>query len=68
MPRVILPDSLVRLFPGAERRREARTKASALGSEGTPWDIAYGAVYLCSDEARWVTGITLNIDGGVLVN
>ena len=52
----------------SERRREARTKASALGFEGTPWDIAYGAVYLCSDEARWVTGITLNIDGGVLVN
>lgn len=48
--------------------RAARTKASALGFEGTPWDIGYAAVYLCSDEARWVTGVTLNVDGGVLVN
>lgn len=48
--------------------RAARTKATALGVEGTPWDIAYAAVYLCSDEARWVTGVVLAVDGGVLVN
>src|SRR5436309_9121197 len=29
-------------------------------------DIAHGAVYLASDEARWVTGITLPIDGGLV--
>lgn len=52
----------------SEATRAARTKASALGFEGTPWDIAYAAVYLCSDEARWVTGVTLAVDGGVLVN
>lgn len=48
--------------------RAARSKATALGVEGTAWDIAYAAVYLCSDEARWVTGVTLDVDGGVLVN
>lgn len=52
----------------SDAAREARRKASALGIEGTPWDIAYAAVYLCSDEARWVTGVTLNVDGGVMVN
>ena len=31
---------------------------------GTPDDIAYGALYLFSDEARWVTGTELIVDGG----
>jgi len=35
-----------------------------LDSIGTPEDIAMGAVYLASDEARFVTGIELVIDGG----
>ena len=29
-------------------------------------DIAHGAVYLASDESRWVTGILLPIDGGLV--
>ncbi len=33
---------------------------------GVPEDIAYGAVYLASDESKWVTGTNLSIDGGVM--
>lgn len=51
-----------------ESVREARRKSTALGIEGTAWDIAGAAVYLCSDEARWVTGVVLPVDGGVLIN
>lgn len=45
---------------------EARPAIEALHPLGTgdPSDIAWGAVYLASDEARWVTGSELVIDGG----
>ena len=51
---------------GAEAR-ERRRRASPLGTEGSGWDIGWGAVYLASDEARWVTGQTLIIDAGLTV-
>ena len=35
-----------------------------LGRMGTPEDIAGTAVFLASDEARYVTAQTLNVDGG----
>ncbi len=31
---------------------------------GNPIDVAYAALWLCSDEAAWVTGLELTIDGG----
>lgn len=36
----------------------------SIGRLGQPEDIAYGATYLCSDEATWVTGAHFVIDGG----
>ncbi len=47
-----------------EEGRERRRKAVPLQTEGTGWDVAYAAVYLASDEARWVTGVMLPLDGG----
>jgi NAD(P)-dependent dehydrogenase (short-subunit alcohol dehydrogenase family) len=44
--------------------RKARRERTLLGTEGTGWDIGYGALFLASDESRWITGITLPIDGG----
>jgi NAD(P)-dependent dehydrogenase (short-subunit alcohol dehydrogenase family) len=46
--------------------RERRRRMVPMQTEGTAWDVAQGAVYLASDEARWVTGIQLPIDGGVI--
>ena len=48
--------------PGAldERRRIA-----PLGIEGNAWDVAAAAVFLASDDARFVTGVCLPVDGGV---
>lgn len=37
-----------------------------LGHFGEPLDVAYGILYLASDESKYVTGIELTIDGGIL--
>lgn len=43
----------------------ARTEEVPLGRLGHSRDIAYGALYLASDESVWITGIELIIDGGI---
>lgn len=47
-----------------EAAREAAAALHPLGHMGDPDDIAWGAVYLASDEAKFVTGSELVIDGG----
>jgi NAD(P)-dependent dehydrogenase (short-subunit alcohol dehydrogenase family) len=46
-------------------RRAEREKAGFIQEEGTAWDIAWAAVFLASDESRWVTAQVLSIDAGV---
>jgi NAD(P)-dependent dehydrogenase (short-subunit alcohol dehydrogenase family) len=36
------------------------------GDWGTPEDVAKAAVFLASDDAAWVTGVGLPVDGGYL--
>ncbi len=43
-------------------------KKVPLGRPATPMDIAFGAIYLASEEASYLTGVSLNINGGVLMN
>jgi NAD(P)-dependent dehydrogenase (short-subunit alcohol dehydrogenase family) len=59
---------MVEGFTGAMADPAAARKATAaahpLGHMGEPDDIAWGAVYLASDEAKFITGSELVIDGG----
>lgn len=50
----------------SEEKRALRRKAGPLGTEGDAWDVAWAAVFLASDEARWISGVVLPIDAGLL--
>ena len=49
-----------------EERRDLRRRAAPLGIEGNAWDIGWAAVFLASDESRWITGVVLPVDAGLL--
>jgi NAD(P)-dependent dehydrogenase (short-subunit alcohol dehydrogenase family) len=51
----------------SQEAREQRRRRVPLGTEGTAWDVGWAAVYLASDEARWVTGAFLPVDGGLML-
>jgi NAD(P)-dependent dehydrogenase (short-subunit alcohol dehydrogenase family) len=44
--------------------RRPRLEATSLKTEGTSWDIAYAALFLLSDRARWISGHILTVEGG----
>ncbi|MDE0212274.1 MAG: SDR family NAD(P)-dependent oxidoreductase [Boseongicola sp.] len=46
--------------------RRLRRQAAPLGVEGTAWDVAMAALFLASDEARWISGVILPVDAGLL--
>ena len=46
---------------------DLRRRASALGIEGSGWDIGAAVRFLASDQARYITGQTLVVDGGVTI-
>ena len=47
--------------------RKHRRESAPLATEGTAWDVAWAAVYLASDESRWVTGAVLPVDAGLSI-
>jgi NAD(P)-dependent dehydrogenase (short-subunit alcohol dehydrogenase family) len=53
--------------PAAEERARATAATVPLGRQGTGADIAGAAVFLASEDASYVTGSCLYVDGGVLV-
>jgi NAD(P)-dependent dehydrogenase (short-subunit alcohol dehydrogenase family) len=51
-------------YGSIEEMRTARDRAIPMGKMGTAWDIANAAVFLASDEAAFITGVCLPVDGG----
>ena len=46
---------------------ERVTRMTALGRPGRPADIADAVAFLASDDARWITGQTLEVNGGLFL-
>ena len=49
----------------SDEARETRRRASLLEIEGEGWDVGNAVVFLCSRWARYITGQTLVVDGGI---
>jgi NAD(P)-dependent dehydrogenase (short-subunit alcohol dehydrogenase family) len=52
----------------AEVAAERDARVPLRGRMGTAWDVANAALFLASDEASFITGVELPVDGGALVN
>jgi NAD(P)-dependent dehydrogenase (short-subunit alcohol dehydrogenase family) len=52
-------------YATTEEMVAARDALSPTGKMGTGWDIAYAALFLASDEAKYITGVCLPVDGGI---
>lgn len=48
--------------------KQAVVRTVMLGRQGRPADIAAAALFFASDEAEWITGQTLNVNGGTPMN
>jgi NAD(P)-dependent dehydrogenase (short-subunit alcohol dehydrogenase family) len=61
-----IASNIMATLPDHEFIEEIRQQASMIGTPGDAWDIANAAVFLASDEARWITAVTLPVDAGSL--
>jgi NAD(P)-dependent dehydrogenase (short-subunit alcohol dehydrogenase family) len=51
-------------IPREELRRQRDAQVPLRAKMGTAWDVAHAALFLASDEARFITGVALPVDGG----
>jgi 3-oxoacyl-[acyl-carrier protein] reductase len=65
-PHTILTEQIKRVAP--QEWREQMAAAVPLRRLGTPEDVASAAVFLASDSAAWLTGVTLDVAGGYVMS
>jgi len=64
-PHTILTEQIQQRAP--EEWRQKMAAAIPLGRLGTPEDVALAALFLASDSASWLTGVTLDVAGGYVM-
>ena len=65
-PGAVMTERLTNLYGSEEAASDALVRFHPIGHIGLPSDVAGGAVFLASDDARFMTGSNLVIDGGYL--
>jgi NAD(P)-dependent dehydrogenase (short-subunit alcohol dehydrogenase family) len=67
-PMVHAPGVISAYGGSAEEMVRRRDEQCPMGRMGDAWDVAYAALFLASDEAKYITGTELVVDGGLTVN
>jgi NAD(P)-dependent dehydrogenase (short-subunit alcohol dehydrogenase family) len=67
-PMVHAPGVIAAYGGSAEEMVRRRDEQCPMGRMGDAWDVAYAALFLASDEAKYITGTELIVDGGLTVN
>lgn len=62
----VIDTQIIEGWKNDERKWPIISKANALGRIGTPEEVANAVLFLASDEASFITGATLSVDGGGL--
>ena len=52
-------------YANAEEMVKTRDAACPMGRMGMAWDVAKAALFLASDDAAYITGVSLPVDGGL---
>ncbi|MEE3093155.1 MAG: SDR family oxidoreductase, partial [Pseudomonadota bacterium] len=66
MVRTPLGEAVLKYYGELEERAQKRAESVPLGTLGEVEDVAYAALYLASDEARYINSSELIVDGGML--
>ena len=61
----LIYQSSIDAYDSAEEMVRQRNAICPMGYMGDAWDVAHAAVFLASDEAKYITGIELVVDGGI---
>ena len=64
---VLCVEPLKQSYAGGDidKMKEIRHAQSPMGRMGDAWDVAHAALFLASDEARYITAAELVVDGGL---
>jgi NAD(P)-dependent dehydrogenase (short-subunit alcohol dehydrogenase family) len=64
----VIYKEIIGLYEGdIERMRKDREARVPMKRMGEPWDIAYASLFLISDEAKYITGQILSVDGWLIL-
>jgi NAD(P)-dependent dehydrogenase (short-subunit alcohol dehydrogenase family) len=67
-PMVHAAEVIVAYGGSGEEMVRRRDEQCPMGRMGDAWDVAYAALFLASDEAKYITGTGQVVDGGLTVN